>query len=58
VFKLSAYVVSQHIALVPGKIFSASQSRALPSYPLWQTGDDELVWSLKLLGELVKKQLK
>ena len=59
VFTLRADAVPQHIAIVPGKIFSAS---CKPSHCLLilfgKPWNDDMDWDLKLLGDLVKKQLK
>ncbi len=59
VFRLRTDAVRQHIAIVPGKIFSASCNfshclRISFGKP-WSEDTD---FGLKLLGDLVKKQLK
>ena len=59
VFKLRADAMAQHIAIVPGKIFSASCnfSHCL-RISFGKPWNDDMDWGLKLLGDLVKKQLK
>jgi DNA-binding transcriptional MocR family regulator len=59
VARLRTDAVRQHIAIVPGKIFSAS---CKPSHCLrisfGKPWSEEVDFGLKLLGDLVKKQLK
>ena len=59
VFKLRADAMAQHIAIVPGKIFSASCnfSHCL-RISFGKPWNDDMDWGLKLLGDLVKKQAK
>lgn len=59
VFTLRADAMAQHIAIVPGKMVEAS---CKPSHCLrisfGKPWNDDMDWGLKLLGDLVKKQLK
>lgn len=59
VFKLRSDAVKQQIAIVPGKIFSASCnfSHCL-RISFGKPWNEDIDWGLKILGDLVKKQLK
>ncbi|MDQ3682794.1 MAG: PLP-dependent aminotransferase family protein [Bacteroidota bacterium] len=59
VFKLRSDAMKQHISVVPGKIFSASCnfSHCL-RISFGKPWNDDIDYGLKLLGELVRKQLK
>jgi len=59
VFRLRTDAVRQHIAIVPGKIFSASCnfSHCL-RISFGKPWSEDMDFGLKLLGDLVKKQLK
>jgi DNA-binding transcriptional MocR family regulator len=59
VFRLRTDAIRQHIAIVPGKIFSASCnfSHCL-RISFGKPWSEVMDFGLKLLGDLVKKQLK
>ena len=59
VFRLRADAMQKHIAIVPGKIFSASCnfSHCL-RISFGKPWNEDMDFGLKLLGDLVKKQLK
>jgi DNA-binding transcriptional MocR family regulator len=59
VFKLRSEAMKQHISVVPGKIFSASCnfSHCL-RISFGKPWNDDIDWGLKVLGDLVKKQIK
>ncbi|HVE61476.1 MAG TPA: PLP-dependent aminotransferase family protein, partial [Chitinophagaceae bacterium] len=59
VFKLRSEAMKQHISVVPGKIFSASCnfSHCL-RISFGKPWNEDIDWGLKVLGELVKKQIK
>jgi len=59
VFKLRSDAMKQHIAIVPGKIFSASCNFSnCVRISFGKPWNEDIDWGLKLLGDLVKKQLK
>ncbi|HEV7332532.1 MAG TPA: hypothetical protein VGN63_15950 [Flavisolibacter sp.] len=59
VFTLRADAMAQHIAIVPGKIVEASCKPSQCLLILFgKPWNDDMDWGLKLLGDLVKKQLK
>ncbi len=59
VFKLRSEAMKQHISVVPGKIFSASCnfSHCL-RISFGKPWNDDIDYGLKVLGDLVKKQIK
>ena len=59
VFKLRSEAMKQHISVVPGKIFSASCnfSHCL-RISFGKPWNDDIDYGLKVLGDVVKKQIK
>ncbi len=59
VFKLSADAVAQHIAIIPGKIFSDSDKPLHCLHILFgKRGRKDMDFGLKLLSSPAKKQVK